>query len=398
MVKQFANYIKWKTWKILSEIIAKADSDSSKMTIAKGAIQKMKDIYSLVPKHEVPDQVVDDLDNFFSVCIKLCVVYYGNNNNSLSEALPKFIKDEKIARYVRVDFQAGANAHYVTSTHRENDGDAFEQIDEGSAMKIDEEKLKSGDYFDYRFLKTAAELVLLEEEAKGNLRVREFTSTLMTRLDVFLYNAECKFMKETNCRYENEDDYLAKVFGISEESNETQLICIDSSEVGTDVLELMTSVVSRILFDYRKKQKGEKRRKHPVHLILDEAHRYIRKDTEYIMRENIFEKIAREGRKYSLFLMISSQRPSELSQTVLSQCGNYIVHRIQNEIDMNYIYSVLPYFSSDYVNKIKQAVPGEALIFGNCVPMPLMVKVEQASPDPNSENCKVDEEWFMKYQ
>lgn len=160
----------------------------------------------------------------------------------------------------------------------------------------------------------------------------------------------------------------------------------------------MTSVVSRILFDYRKKQKGEKRRKHPVHLILDEAHRYIRKDTEYIMRENIFEKIAREGRKYSLFLMISSQRPSELSQTVLSQCGNYIVHRIQNEIDMNYIYSVLPYFSSDYVNKIKQAVPGEALIFGNCVPMPLMVKVEQASPDPNSENCKVDEEWFMKYQ
>ena len=394
VVKQFANYIKWKTWKILSEIIAKADSDSSKMTIAKGAIQKMKDIYSLVPKDEVPSEVVDDLDNFFSVCIKLCVVYYGNNNNSLSEALPKFIKNEKNARYVSVDLIAGANAHYVTSTHRDNNGEAFEQIDEKSAMNISEEKLKSGEYFDYRFLKTAAELVLLEEEAKGNLRVREFTSTLMTRLDVFLYNSECKFMKETDCRYENEDDYLAKVFGISEESNETQLICIDSSEVGTDVLELMTSVVSRILFDYRKKQKGEKRRKHPVHLILDEAHRYIRKDTEYIMRENIFEKIAREGRKYSLFLMISSQRPSELSQTVLSQCGNYIVHRIQNEIDMNYIYSVLPYFSSDYVNKIKQAVPGEALIFGNCVPMPLMVKVEQASPDPNSKNCEIDKEWF----
>ena len=60
---------------ILSEIIAKADSDSSKMTTAKGAIQKMKDIYSLVPKEEVPSEVVDDLDNFFSVCIDLCVVY-----------------------------------------------------------------------------------------------------------------------------------------------------------------------------------------------------------------------------------------------------------------------------------------------------------------------------------
>lgn len=394
VVKQFANYIKWKTWRILSEIIGKADSDSSKMTIAKGAIQKMKEIYELVPKDEVPKDVVNDLDNFFSACIDLCVVYYGNNNNSLSDALPKFVKNGKQTLYVNVDWKNGANAHYQTSTNSENNGEAFEQIDEGPAIKIDEEKLKSGEYFDYKFLKTAAELVLLEEEAKGNLRVREFTSTLMTRLDVFLYNSECKFMRDTNNRYLNENDYLTKVFGIAEQSNEIQLICIDSSEVGTDVLELMTSMVSRMFFDYRKKQKGEKRREHPVHLILDEAHRYIRKDAEYILRDNIFEKIAREGRKYSLFLMISSQRPSELSQTVLSQCGNYIVHRIQNEIDMDYIYSVLPYFSSDYVNKIKQAVPGEALIFGNCVPMPLMVKVEQASPDPNSENCKVDEEWF----
>lgn len=61
---------------------------------------------------------------------------------------------------------------------------------------------------------------------------------------------------------------------------------------------------------------------------------------------------------------------------------------------MSYIYSVLPYFSSDYINKIKQAVPGEALIFGYCVPMPLMVKVKQALPDPNSQNCEVDKEWF----
>lgn len=141
---------------------------------------------------------------------------------------------------------------------------------------------------------------------------------------------------------------------------------------------------------------GHDHRERPVHLILDEAHRYIRKDANYIMRENIFEKIAREGRKYSLYLIISSQRPSELSQTVLSQCGNYIVHRIQNEVDMKYIYSVLPYFSDDYITKIKQAIPGEALIFGNCVPMPLMVKVTKASPAPNSDNCIINEEWFRQ--
>ena len=127
---------------------------------------------------------------------------------------------------------------------------------------------------------------------------------------------------------------------------------------------------------------------------MDEAHRYIKKDAQYILRENIFEKIAREGRKYSLYLLLSSQRPSELSGTVLSQCGNYIVHRIQNEFDLKYVYSVLPYFSADFENKIKQSVPGEALIFGNCVPMPLQVKIPRANPDPDSDNCKISEEWF----
>ena len=129
-------------------------------------------------------------------------------------------------------------------------------------------------------------------------------------------------------------------------------------------------------------------------MIMDEAHRYIKKDAQYILRENIFEKIAREGRKYSLYLILSSQRPSELSGTVLSQCGNYIVHRIQNEFDLKYVYSVLPYFSVDFENKIKQSVPGEALIFGNCVPMPLQVKIPRAVPDPDSDNCIISKEWF----
>jgi hypothetical protein len=63
-------------------------------------------------------------------------------------------------------------------------------------------------------------------------------------------------------------------------------------------------------------------------------------------------------------------------------------------MDMKYIYSVLPYFSDSYISKIKQQVPGEALVFGNCVPMPLQVKIIQASPDPNSENCNISKEWY----
>ena len=345
------NYFQWKIRNILRNIIAKAESDTSKITAAQGVLIKCKDIIEEVGHNKYLIEFLDEVNMH-------CSISYGDNHGKLSDYLTKLT------------------------------------INEESAIETNSKRLKPGDYFDYQFLKTAVDIVLLEEEARGNSRIREFTSTMLSRLDYFLNNPDCDFMRNASSDYKNEEDYLKDCFGIASDDNSNQLIIVDSSEVGTDVLELMTSVVSRMIFDYRKKKQGDDRRKQPVHLILDEAHRYIKKDAEYILKENIFERIAREGRKFSLYLLISSQRPSELSSTVLSQCGNYIIHRIQNEIDMKYIYSVLPYYSDDYTTKIKQSVPGESLIFGNCVPMPLQVKIHKAKPDPNSENCDISKEWF----
>lgn len=347
----YINYFKWKIRNILGDIIAKAESDTTKITAAQGVIIKCRDIIEDLSQNS-------DLSFFLNEINSSCGISYGDNHGKLSDCLSKL------------------------------------DIDEEAALKTNSKRLKPGDYFDYNFLKTAVDIVLLEEEAKGNSRIREFTSTMISRLDYFLNNPDCEFMRNASTNYKNEEDYLEDCFGISNSNNQYPLIIIDSSEVGSDVLELMTSVISRMIFDYRKRKQGNDRRKQPVHLILDEAHRYIKKDTEYILKENIFERIAREGRKFSLYLIISSQRPSELSSTVLSQCGNYIIHRIQNDLDMKYIYSVLPYYSDDYTTKIKQSVPGEALIFGNCVPMPLQVKIHKAVPDPNSQNCDISKEWF----
>ena len=397
---KFSNYVKWKLRKMLLNIVTRIDSDTSKMTAAKGAIAMLKKTCSGEMGKNLDDNVRKDLQNFLNICDKLCMVNYGNNNDALSNALNLFTKQEDAAKHVYLNevynkykVVEGYEAH--TSSNSKNE--SFIQIDEAAAIEIDMEKLKPGDYFSYKYLQFSVEMVLTEEESRGNLHIRDFVSTLMSRLDFFLYHPECEFMRIDEPLYKNSNDFLEKVFGITDNVVWTkQLITIDSSEVGTDVLELMTSMTARLIFDYRKTKLDDARTSNPVHLILDEAHRYIKKDADYIMRENIFEKIAREGRKYSLYLIVSSQRPSELSQTVLSQCGNYIVHRIQNEVDMKYISSVLPYFSDDYTTKIKQAVPGEALIFGNCVPMPLMVKVTEANPAPNSSNCDIRKEWFGK--
>lgn len=343
----FVNYFKWKFRTIFNNILSFTESDTSKITAARGIIIKCKEITQEYQKQDLTD-FLDELEQH-------CNLSFGNNNNELSE--------------------------YLSSI----------KIKEQEALKVEDLRLKPGEYFDHRFLKTAVELVLLDEEAKGNSRIREFTSTMLSRLNYFLSHPDCDFMREGE-KYSNTEDYLTKVFNL--DKKEMQLILVDLSEVGNDVLELTTSVISRMFYDLRKSKNGNDRLKTPIHIILDEAHRYIKRDAEYILRENIFERIAREGRKFSLFLILSSQRPSELSPTVLSQCGNYIIHRIQNEIDMKYIYSVLPYYSDDYTSKIKQQVPGEALIFGNCVPMPLHVKVTQAQPAPHSENSNISQEWF----
>lgn len=352
--EEYVNYFKWKLLEIISNILTRIDSDTSKMTAIHGVLFNVEKII----QEYINELNLTHLEDFISELKENSNLNFGSNNFKLNEFISK----------------------------------ALEEVDKDTALNTEDTKLASGEYFDYKFLKSACELVLLDEEGKGNSRIREYTSTMLTRLDYFLSNSDCDFLKEGEVGF-NESLYLKDYLGISD-TNEKQLIIIDTSELNFDMLELTTSLVSRLIYDNRRKKKGIDRTKNPVHLVLDEAHRYIRKDTNYLLLDNIFERIAREGRKYSLYLIVSSQRPSELSPTVLSQCGNYFIHRIQNEVDMKYIYSVLPYFTDDYVVKIKQALPGEALIFGNCVPMPLQVKIHKPVPDPNSANCIINEEWY----
>ncbi len=355
MQETYINYLRYKLVNILDFIFSRVDSDTANVTSAASAVRK---IQSIIKTSFKKNESVNELLSDISFVLEKCTLSYGVQNNNLKIAI-ETLKD-------KISFD--------------------------TAVEVEATKLKHGNYYDYKFLKIACEIVLLEENAKGNYKIYDNTSTMMSRLDYFLDNSECNFMKVEN-KYSDESDYLKKVLFIDSEDKK-QLIVIDSSELSRDILELTSSVLCRIVFDHRKRLTGEQRKKNPIHLVLDEAHRYIKKDTDYLLKENIFEKIAREGRKYSIYLIVSSQRPSELSSTVLSQCGNYIIHRIQNEYDMNYIYSVLPYFSSDYISKIKQSTPGEALVFGNCVPIPTHIKVHLANPSPDSSNCIINEEWF----
>ena len=163
---------------------------------------------------------------------------------------------------------------------------------------------------------------------------------------------------------------------------------------GQRVLEVASAVIARLIFD--RLRKAEPRNRAPVNLILEEAHRYVaeRPSGHAIDASRVFQRIAKEGRKYGLFLMVASQRPSELSKTVLSQCSNYIVHRIQNPDDLQHIRQMTPFVSDSVMKRLPSLPKQHALIFGNSVNLPTTFKVRDVKPKPKSDDAAIRDLWF----
>ena len=163
------------------------------------------------------------------------------------------------------------------------------------------------------------------------------------------------------------------------------------------VLETITGLIGRIILEFLSRFEKDKRGEMPVVLVLEEAQNYIpeinRKDRESISRK-VFERIAREGRKYGLSLVVSSQRPSELSKTVLSQCNSFIVHRIQNPDDQVYIRRLVSSANSEILNQLPTLPQQHAIIMGDCVRTPVVARIDTANPTPNSNNPEFISKWL----
>ncbi|HEX6427473.1 MAG TPA: ATP-binding protein, partial [Niastella sp.] len=120
-----------------------------------------------------------------------------------------------------------------------------------------------------------------------------------------------------------------------------------------------------------------------------------RNDRESIAKK-VFERIAREGRKYGISLLISSQRPSELSKTVLSQCNSFIIHRLQNPEDQKYVRQLVSVANEDILQQLPILPQQHVVIMGDAVRTPVQARMNTANPRPNSNNPKFIENWTMK--
>lgn len=169
---------------------------------------------------------------------------------------------------------------------------------------------------------------------------------------------------------------------------------IDFSEVPSDVLPLIVSLLARLLFSVQ--QWADISHRHPIALFCDEAHLYIPADSTKSIDEAsliTFERISKEGRKYGVGLVVISQRPSEVNRTVLSQSNNFIAMRLTNVDDQAVVKRLLPDSLGDYADMLPILDIGEALVVGDASLLPSRIKISEPSLKPRSATIDFWDEW-----
>ena len=276
--------------------------------------------------------------------------------------------------------------HFEDKTNIETLNNELYKYIEAISMEQYKELIKNNNVkYNIEEFKEMLELAIMYEGSLNSSRIYEYTSTLLIRLDAFINSNQSKVFTKTKCNTTNA--YIKKFI------TDKNIINIDLSNLDDLSAEIIVKVLSKILLEYLKSL--ENRASKPINLIVEEAHRYIRNENQYgALNYNIFDRIAKEGRKYGFLMGVSSQRPSDLSKTVLSQCSNFIIHRIQNPEDLHYIGKMVPFINDNMLSQITYIQTGLALVFGSAVNVPIIAKFDKAKPATNSHNADIMKCWY----
>lgn len=213
------------------------------------------------------------------------------------------------------------------------------------------------------------------------------------RLQQFLFGEKSKAISFE----ETLQQFLGYGYKEQERKNaKSNVTIIDLSGVPFEVLSITVSLISRLLFDYSyyyKKQVGDNDM--PLLLVYEEAHKYVPKSdlARFKSSRQSIERIAKEGRKYGISLAIVSQRPSEISETIFSQCNNFIAMRLTNPDDQNYVKRLLPDTLGSVTDILPSLQSGEALLIGEATVMPSIVRIDRCEHEPSSNDIPYLQKW-----
>ena len=254
--------------------------------------------------------------------------------------------------------------------------------------EFDDFEPRTGVYYDLDTLEKALNFTLISEGWLRNDKTYGDAVTIKVRLHELIVGGNSKFFEYPN--YISLESYLSSL--LINNGRKYQIVNFNLVDIDDDFAKVLTKIYSRLVFEFAKSLKD--RASIPFHIIVEEAHRYIQNDTDrFLIGYNIFERIAKEGRKYAVILGLISQRPVELSDTVISQCSNFLIFKMNHPVDVEYIRKMVPNISDEIVEKQKTLQAGTCLGFGMAFRIPLIVRMEMPDPSPLSSNCDVVAVW-----
>ena len=258
-----------------------------------------------------------------------------------------------------------------------------------SHIKDEIENLKEpeGAHYSLKDFAQALEFTLISQGFLHNTNLHDDATILKVRLNSIINSEVNTYFTED---YVDLNTFLTDLVSLN--GRKAQIININIEDVDDAYAKVLVKIFCRLIFEFSKN--SPQRAAIPFHLFLEEAHRYIQKDTDtFLLGYNIFDRIAKEGRKYGVILDIISQRPVEISDTVIAQCNNFLIFKMTHPLDIKYIEEMLPNISADILDKQKVLQPGNCVCFGGAFKIPMIAKLEMPNPTPYSSNCDVSNCW-----
>lgn len=240
--------------------------------------------------------------------------------------------------------------------------------------------------YDLDDLYYALDFALISEGMLKSEKVYDEYNQLLTRL-LQIINSDNKKFFDPGTHKISKDTFVKNLF------DGYQIINMNLNYIDERFAKTLTKIFTKIFFNFSTSLK--ERGSYPIHVILEEAHRYVQNDNDInVIGYNIFDRITKEGRKYGVILGLITQRPSELSTTALSQCSNFITFRMFHPNDLNIISNISSNVSMETINKLKNLTSGTAMIFGVSFKLPLIAKLELPDPMPQSTSVDIKNRWY----
>ena len=233
----------------------------------------------------------------------------------------------------------------------------------------------------------ALEFTLISEGFLGNDSLHDAATILKVRINSIVNSPLESFFSPI---FTTTEQFMNELVHIGEKK--AQIININLEDIDDVYAKVIVKIFARITFQYAKT--GLDRASNPYHLFLEEAHRYIQSDSDtFLLGYNIFDRIAKEGRKYAVLLDIITQRPVEMSDTVIAQVSNFLIFKMTHPKDIKYIEEMLPNISTDVIEKQKTLQPGNCVGFGSAFKIPMIIHMQIPNPAPYSSSCDISKRW-----